>query len=88
MTDTANLNQRAALYLRVASPDPRDHQAIAHQREGCMRIAAKHGLNVVREYVDLGQPAQPANAPSKSLSLLLDEGLRPDGALTRLCRQN
>jgi DNA invertase Pin-like site-specific DNA recombinase len=58
--DKPNPEQRAVLYLRVASADPRDQQAVAHQRQGCLRIAAKHGLTVVREYVDLGRPARPA----------------------------
>jgi DNA invertase Pin-like site-specific DNA recombinase len=51
---------RAVIYLRVASsrtPSEGD-EAISHQREACQRIAAKHGLTIVREYVDIGRPAR------------------------------
>lgn len=60
MVNTPHPNHRAVVYLRVASTDPGDEHATARQREGCLRIAAKHGLTVVREYVDRGRPAHPA----------------------------
>jgi hypothetical protein len=49
--------QRAVMYLRVASAQD-DLGAVDRQREGCQRIAAQHGLSVVREYIDQGRPAR------------------------------
>jgi DNA invertase Pin-like site-specific DNA recombinase len=60
MTQETERAKRAVVYLRVASRHPQDAQAVAYQREACQRIAAKYGLVIVREYVDLGRPAQPA----------------------------
>ena len=58
MTNTTNeFEHRAVMYLRIASGHPEDATAIAHQREGCQRIAERHGLTVVREYIDIGCPA-------------------------------
>jgi DNA invertase Pin-like site-specific DNA recombinase len=49
---------RAVIYLRVASAHEVDDSAINQQREGCMRLAARHGLTVIREYVDVGRGAR------------------------------
>lgn len=49
--------KHAVMYLRVASARQEDQAAIARQREGCLRIAAQHGLTVIREYVDAGRSA-------------------------------
>jgi site-specific DNA recombinase len=49
---------RAVIYLRVASAREVDGSVIVHQREGCMRLAARHGLTVIREYVDAGRSAR------------------------------
>lgn len=57
MKDETNKQNRAVVYLRVASARQEDQQAIDRQREGCRRIAERHGLTVVREYVDAGRPA-------------------------------
>jgi DNA invertase Pin-like site-specific DNA recombinase len=58
MTNTTNdFDHRAVMYLRIASGQPEDAAAIAHQREGCQRIAERHSLTVVREYIDIGCPA-------------------------------
>ena len=48
----------AVMYLRVASTHEADTSTIAHQREGCLRLAARHGLTVIREYTDVGRSAQ------------------------------
>lgn len=48
----------AMLYLRVASGSPLDASGIIYQREACMRIAARRGLNVIREYADIGKPSR------------------------------
>ena len=47
--------RRAVMYLRVASSHQDDSSTIDRQREGCLRIAARHGLTVVREYADAGR---------------------------------
>jgi DNA invertase Pin-like site-specific DNA recombinase len=57
VTESMNRDSRAVMYLRVAPRHLRDTEAISHQREACQRIAAKRGLCVVREYIDLGTPA-------------------------------
>lgn len=51
-------NNRAVIYLRVASSYQADASTINRQREDCLRIAARHGLTVVREYADIGRPAR------------------------------
>jgi DNA invertase Pin-like site-specific DNA recombinase len=48
----------AVVYLRVASAHKADGSTIARQREGCLRLAARHGLTVIREYVDIGRSAR------------------------------
>jgi DNA invertase Pin-like site-specific DNA recombinase len=58
MYATDNRQQRAVVYLRVASARHEDQAAIARQREGCLRIADRHGLTVIREYADIGRPAR------------------------------
>jgi DNA invertase Pin-like site-specific DNA recombinase len=57
-TTPTTFEQRAVVYLRIASNHPNDASNIAHQREGCHRIATRHGLTVVREYRDVGRSAQ------------------------------
>lgn len=70
MDQISNRQHRAVLYIRVASAQD-DLGAIDHQREGCRRIAAEHGLTIVREYVDA---ARPARLPHQiELQRLLDE---------------
>ena len=49
---------QAIVYLRVASARRQDTGVIERQRAGCLRIAAKYGLTVVREYADLGRSAR------------------------------
>jgi DNA invertase Pin-like site-specific DNA recombinase len=55
---TEETAHRAVTYLRVASAHQEDQGAIDRQREGCQRIAERHGLTVIREYVDVGRPAR------------------------------
>lgn len=56
---TTDRKLRAVVYMRVARDDgPRTARATTAQREACERIAAKHGLTLVREYVDLGRAAR------------------------------
>lgn len=57
-TSTNNREHRAVIYLRVASSYQADVSTINRQREDCLRIAARHGLTVVREYADIGRPAR------------------------------
>ena len=57
MNDEIRHKKTAVAYLRIASRHPQDAGAVDHQRAGCERIAAKHGLTVVREYIDAGRPA-------------------------------
>lgn len=57
MNTAPTFEQRAVVYLRVASHHPNDSSTITYQREGCQRIAAKHGLTVIREYRDVGRSA-------------------------------
>lgn len=45
------------MYLRIGSPHPQDLHSIDLQRQGCRQIAAKHGLQIIREYADVGTPA-------------------------------
>jgi DNA invertase Pin-like site-specific DNA recombinase len=63
--------RQAVIYLRVARAYPDDAQAILHQREGCQRIAAEHGLAIIREYADVRRPA--LLALQAELRRLLDE---------------
>jgi DNA invertase Pin-like site-specific DNA recombinase len=58
---------RAVMYIRVATDRPDD--TVARQREGCQRIAAKYGLDVVREYRDVAAPARLEQ--QRALQLLL-----------------
>lgn len=58
MQERVRRNKAAVAYIRIASKHPQDTGAIEHQRAGCERIAAKHGLTIVREYVDQGCPAE------------------------------
>ncbi len=48
---------RAVMYLRIASGHPEDAKTLDLQRDGCKQIAAKHGLQIIREYIDVGTPA-------------------------------
>lgn len=48
----------AVMYLRIARGHPDDATAIMYQREGCRRIAARQGLAIIREYVDVRCPAR------------------------------
>lgn len=50
--------RRAVIYLRVASSHKHDASTIDRQREGCLRIAARQGVTVVREYADIGRAAR------------------------------
>ncbi len=60
------------LYLRVATADAKEQaSAIIQQRQGCMRIANRHGLRVIHEYADIGRPAQ-LNQQIELLRLLGD----------------
>jgi DNA invertase Pin-like site-specific DNA recombinase len=59
------------MYLRVASAREEDQGAIDRQREGCMRIAERHGLTIVREYADAGRSAR-LNQQIELLHLLSD----------------
>lgn len=67
------------MYLRIASPHPEDTHAVASQRHGCMQIAAKYGLQVIREYVDSGVPARFGRQVAL-LRLLGDLGQHRDAA--------
>lgn len=58
MNTSPTFEQSAVAYLRIASRQPDDAAAIMHQREGCQRIATRHGLTIVREYLDVGRPAR------------------------------
>ncbi len=58
MAKKSDRADKAVMYLRVASSHHDDLGAIARQREACQRIADKYGLVVLREYVDVGQPAR------------------------------
>jgi hypothetical protein len=51
-------HSRAVVYLRTARNHPDAATAVAYQREGCRRIAERHGLTIIREYVDAGRPAR------------------------------
>ena len=57
MTTENNLNH-AVVYLRIARSHPDEATAVSYQREGCRRIAERHGLTIIREYVDIGRPAR------------------------------
>ena len=50
--------RRAVVYLRVASAKDDSNNALTAQRAACDHIAKRHGLTIVREYVDHGQSAQ------------------------------
>lgn len=58
MNTQTERSKRAVIYLRVASAHQENQRAVERQREGCARIAAKHGLTVVREYADIGRAAR------------------------------
>jgi DNA invertase Pin-like site-specific DNA recombinase len=55
-TETHRQN-RAVIYLRIGSPFLQDLHRVDLQRQGCRQIAAKHGLQIIREYTDVGTPA-------------------------------
>lgn len=55
---TEGIKNRAVVYLRIARGHADDATAVAYQREGCRRIAERHGLTVIREYLDVGRPAR------------------------------
>lgn len=57
MNARLNLENHAVIYLRICSSHPQDAQAVDLQRRGCRKIAAKHGLQIIREYADIGVPA-------------------------------
>jgi DNA invertase Pin-like site-specific DNA recombinase len=71
MSGATQLERRAVMYLRIASQHPRDAHTIPRQRDACQRIAAKHGLAIVRESVDIGQPARLDR--QRELQRLLDD---------------
>lgn len=50
-------HSRAVTYLRIGSPFLQDLHRVDLQRQGCRQIAAKHGLQIIREYTDVGTPA-------------------------------
>ncbi len=49
--------QLAAIYLRSGGGDDEPASIITRQREDCTRIATQHDLTVLREYADIGLPA-------------------------------
>jgi DNA invertase Pin-like site-specific DNA recombinase len=57
MNNPMKLERSAVAYLRVGASGSASAAAIEMQRAGCYRIAAKHGLKIVREYVEVGRPA-------------------------------
>jgi hypothetical protein len=58
MDQEKNRVPRAVVYLRVASAKNDSSNAVAAQRAACKHIANRHGLTVVREYIDVGTPAR------------------------------
>lgn len=50
--------QRAVMYVRVSRADGDPNQAAIVQRHACERIANTYGVRIVREYADLGKPAE------------------------------
>ncbi|WP_410623222.1 recombinase family protein [Amycolatopsis sp. cmx-8-4] len=70
---------RAVIYLRIASDRPEDARTLDHQRNGCKRIAEKHGLQITREYADVGSPAL-LNRQTALLHLLEDLARQRDAA--------
>jgi DNA invertase Pin-like site-specific DNA recombinase len=58
MKENQQRQHAAVTYMRVDSPHPPDAAVIARQREGCEHIAARYGLTIIREYVDIGRPAR------------------------------
>jgi DNA invertase Pin-like site-specific DNA recombinase len=57
MKITLNRQNRAVMYLRIDSPFLQDLHRVDMQRRGCRQIAAKYGLQIIREYTDVGTPA-------------------------------
>ncbi|MEA5366444.1 recombinase family protein [Amycolatopsis sp., V23-08] len=57
MNVVPNRQNRAVMYLRVGSAHSEDQKILDLQRQGCRQIAAKHGLQIIREYADIGRPA-------------------------------
>ncbi|RSM82552.1 hypothetical protein DMH04_25505 [Kibdelosporangium aridum] len=49
---------RAVMYIRVGRAEHNSDSAVTAQRAACQRIATTYGATVVREYLDLGRPAQ------------------------------
>jgi hypothetical protein len=49
---------RAVTYMRIGGAGPNLETAVAVQRTACERIANGYGVTMVREYIDLGTPAQ------------------------------
>ncbi len=58
MKEKPQRQHAAVIYMRVGSSHPGDAARVARQREGCEHIATKYGLTVIREYIDIGQPAR------------------------------
>lgn len=57
MNAKSHRQNRAVIYLRIGSPFLQDRHRVDLQRQGCQQIAAKHGLQIIREYTDVGTPA-------------------------------
>lgn len=91
MNEDSNRTQSTVIYVRVASARDEDVQTVARQRDSCERIAATHGLTVLRVYVDAGQPARFAQQQELQ-QLLADLEAKHDAAFvvvwdyTRLAR--
>lgn len=79
MNESVRRDKATVAYLRIASRHPQDAEAINHQRAGCERIAAKYGLTIVREYRDIGRPAQ-LEQQHGMLRMLRDLGRNQDVA--------
>lgn len=58
MKEEPQRQHAAVVYMRIGSSHSTDATRVARQREGCEYIAAKYGLTVIREYLDIGRPAR------------------------------
>lgn len=89
MTRATEPARRAVLYLRVANSG--SSNGVDLQRAACQRIAERHGLDIVREYVELNTPARLVDQTSLQ-QLLTDVEAKQDIAfvvvtdLARLAR--
>ncbi len=61
-TDAITNNKRAVIYSRVSSKGQEDNTSLVNQRDACLRLVEREGLDVIEEFGGKGESAKSGSA--------------------------